>query len=64
MFILGFDEYNLEDIESVKPKVSNAEIRLLNYYNPNEKNRAIPDPWGVSIYFYFENKDHNLTAFV
>jgi hypothetical protein len=38
----------MREIESVKPKNSNSIIRLLNYYNPNERNKEIPDPWGVS----------------
>lgn len=40
---------NIEDIEAVKPQNSIATVKLLNYYNPNEKNKEIPDPWGVGL---------------
>ena len=45
--ILGFDERNIRDLERMKPSTSKAEIRLVNYFNPNPKkhNQSIADPW-------------------
>jgi protein-tyrosine-phosphatase len=40
---------NIEDIDAVKPQNSKAIVKLLNYYNSNEKNKEISDPWGVSL---------------
>ena len=43
----------MREIEHAKPKNSKSLIRLLNYYNQNERNKEIPDPWGVSLLHFF-----------
>jgi hypothetical protein len=42
----------MREIEKVKPKSAKSVIRLLNFYNPNERNKEIPDPWAVSCCFF------------
>ena len=52
--ILGFDNDNIRNLERIKPKSSKAVVRLVNYYNPNNKNAIIPDPWYIDTDAAFE----------
>ena len=43
--ILGFDKDNIKNLERLKPANSNAEIKLVNYFNDKKKNTSVADPW-------------------
>lgn len=46
-FILGMDDYNIDDLNSIKPVDCNAKILLLGDFDP-EGDRIIVDPYCVS----------------
>jgi protein-tyrosine-phosphatase len=52
--ILGFDKDNIRYLERMKPKNSKAEIKLVNFFNENAKNKEIADPWYEDTFAVFE----------
>lgn len=44
-FILGMDQYNLQDLHYLNPSNSKATIKLLGEYDPDYQDPEIPDPF-------------------
>ncbi|KRX21656.1 Low molecular weight phosphotyrosine protein phosphatase [Trichinella nelsoni] len=58
-YILGMDDNNIRDLESMKSKVNNAKckIQLLGSYDPENNSRIIPDPYYTKGLSSFEEME-------
>lgn len=43
--ILTMDEYNLADVNRLRPKDANAEVKMMRAYDDQEPNQNVPDPY-------------------
>ncbi|KAL5007758.1 hypothetical protein ScPMuIL_016564 [Solemya velum] len=44
-YILGMDQYNINSLKQIKPRGSEAVIKLLGQYDPEDSHPQIPDPF-------------------